>query len=434
MKKRLTTIIIVFLISISVYARISLKEAVKKGIEKSYAVSNEKIEKRIAETEKKIGEIDRLFNIGFNGLYLYKSEQAELNMPDIKLSPTMTIPGIHMLAGTKDIFDFNLSVKQPLYTGGILSNIIKLSDIKGLQQENQRKLIENRLEIAIKNSFLNYKILLLQERYLGLVKKDIENHLNKLNDYFKENLIQRSDILETELKVEEIKMNIMDIKDKISDSKIEFENLTGISPEDINGKYGENILNFKESVNYLKKNHTMIKTFDNSIKTIVIKKKMDKGRYLPQIGAFGELHYGKPGINFFKNSWSLYFQGGISISFKLFDWGKLKKTNKISDYSMEKIKNKKNEFIEETEKKLKKLYLLKKILKQKLSLADKLLKISIDNSRLKEKRFREKQEDNMEYISSIIKKELYNILKEQLLIKIEMVNININGLINRSQL
>jgi hypothetical protein len=430
MKKTLCIIITIF-ISISAYAKISLKEVVKKGIEKSYAISNEKMEKKIADTEKKLAEIDRLFNIGFNGLYLYKSEQPELNMPDINISPTMSIPGIHMLAGTKHIFDFNLSIKQSIYTGGILANRIKLSEIKGLQHENQRKLIENKLGILIKNSFLNFKILLLQEKYLQLVKKDLENHLNKLNDYFKEELVKKSDILETELKLEEIKMNIEDIKSKITDAEIEFGKLTGVDTEEIDNRYGEDILNYKESIDYFKKNHPIIKTFTDSIKTIIIKKKIDKGRYLPQIGGFYELHYGKPGINFFKTDWSLYFQGGINVSFKLFDWGKLKKSNRISDYYIKKIENQENEYIEETEEKLKKLYSLKRILKQKIKIADKLLKISIENSNLKGKRFREKQEDNMNYLSSIIKKELYKILKEQILIKMQIINININGLINR---
>ncbi len=413
------------------WGKIPLEQAIKNGIQKNYSLINENISKKIISLEKEIAEKEKLFSLNFGGFYIYKSEQPELNMPDINPAPGITIPGIHMTAGTKHIFDFQIGLKQPLYSGGILSLRAKIPEIKNMQNKYKKELLENSISTSIKLTFLNYEYLLIKKRQLELTLKNLENHLKRLKEFYKEELIKKSDIIETELKCEELRINIKDLEIAISDAEKEFKKLTGININEIDENFKEPVLPLKESLKYLTNNHPFIKNLETNIELIDISKKIEKGKYLPQISAFGETHYGKPGIDFFKDEWSLYFQGGITIGLRLFDWGKLKKTRKIYDYSIKKIKNSEKDFIENSSKDLKKLYDAKKILENKLKISERLLTLSKENSVLKEKLFKEKQINNTDYISSVLKKETYASLNEMLKLQLEIIKIKINSLICR---
>ncbi len=69
-----------------------MKEVIRKGILKNYQLMNKSVDKKILETEQKILKNNKFFNIDFNGLYLYKSEQSEINMPDLNPAPGIFTP------------------------------------------------------------------------------------------------------------------------------------------------------------------------------------------------------------------------------------------------------------------------------------------------------------------------------------------------------
>ncbi len=255
-----------------------------------------------------------------------------------------------MKVGAKNTFDFSLKLEQPIYTGRILTFKTRFSEIKSIEIEYKKELLKNSISYAVKLSFLNYLYLKKKKKQLELTLETLKNHLKKLKSFYNEELIERSDIIETELKCEEIKLKINDIEALISDSREEFLKLTGFSPEDIDEKYHENSLSFDESLKYLKANHPFLKTLENEKKLVLLGEKIEKASYLPQIFGFYNLHYGKPGIDFFKDEWSLYFETGISINLKVFDWGKLKKRKKVYDYSLIKIENKKDDFFKRISK------------------------------------------------------------------------------------
>ena len=44
---------------------------------------------------------------------------------------------------------------------------------------------------------------------------------------------------------------------------------------------------------------------------------------LPTLGLSGAFNYGKPGLDLPKNEWMHYFSGGLSLSWNLWDWGRV---------------------------------------------------------------------------------------------------------------
>ncbi len=88
-------------------------------------------------------------------------------------------------------------------------------------------------------------------------------------------------------------------------------------------------------------------------------------------------------------------------------------------------------FLRESAKTLKVLYKRKKIIEEKLKIAEKLCLNSVENFEIKKKLFEEKQVDNINYLNAIIDKEYYRTLKDMLFVELEILKIKINRTISR---
>jgi len=226
-------------------------------------------------------------------------------------------------------------------------------------------------------------------------------------------------------------MNIEDLDRMMTEEKINFKKLSTIDIETVDPGYTESTEALETSLNYYKEHHPVFRTANNNIRQLQLKKKIVAGAYLPQVSTFAELHYGKPGLDLFKNKWGIYFQGGLGVNLKLWDWNQKKKDNSVIDHSIEKITNQQNEWITETRKTLSQLYARMDSIQKQLILLDQLIATASEDTKLKEELYKESQVSNVDYLSSVLTQERYQSMRDERLVEYGMVQITINSLIGR---
>ena len=425
------TIILCIFLSLSLSAaKISLTDVIKKGIKINVETKDLSIQEKIDLLTIDISEKKKLFKVDLSGSYLFRSDIMEINFPDTVLSPTMTVPGKSIEAGTYHNFDLNLSIMQPIYTGNIISNNVKLNKNSILIGKSNTKLSNLQISGKIKNSYFKYMILKEEKLILNVLLDELTLHRKKLVDLFKEELIEKSGILETDIRIDEINLNREELEKLIKNEESEFLYMSNTNLNDIEA-YTENIPDLKDSLSYYKKNHPVLNKIKTNKSSIDIRNKISKGFYLPQVNGFLKVHYGKPGIDFFKNSWSPYIQTGINVSYKIFDWNKQKKETKIFKYLIQKIENKRSDLIRITEKNLNILFTTKAHLEKNIRRIKKMIRISEEIKDIKEKLFIEKQITNLEYLSLIHKIKQYQISENKTKYNIELIKSKINTYIGK---
>ncbi|MCK5822180.1 MAG: TolC family protein [Bacteroidales bacterium] len=67
----------------------------------------------------------------------------------------------------------------------------------------------------------------------------------------------------------------------------------------------------------------------------------------PKIGAFGQLGYGRPGLNFLNDQWDSFFIAGIKFSWTFWDWKKTKKQNANLGLQSKMLDNEKDAFLKQ---------------------------------------------------------------------------------------
>jgi len=412
-------------------AEVTMEQAIREGIKLNKVYKNHVLENRSLELTRKSARMNRWFNLNAGASYLYKSEQMEISFPDTNPVPGVVIPGFAMSVGAKHNYDLKLSLTQPIFTGNILNNAVKLESVKIAVEENRVRLARIEVAAEIKRSYFNLRLLRNRLDSLRVLIKQLRLHHRKLQDYFREELVRKSDLLETETKIREQEMNLRDLRNLIENEKINFKNLCGCDIDQVEKNYSEEGGDFDRAFAEFKTTHPVLQTLDQQVKGFYIREKMVNGAYLPQVGGFAEIHFGKPGIDFFQNDWSFYFQGGISFDMKIFDWSKRKRDVRIIRFGREKIENERADFTRQVEKGLKQLFSSRAAVRDRLETVKQLVRIAAEDAGLKEDLLREQQIDNIDYLSALTRKEHYESMENTILAQLEIIEVNINQLIGK---
>lgn len=406
-------------------AEITMQQAIQSGIQMSSAFQNQVLETHSLELLEKTARLKKWFNIDSGGSYLYRSEQMEITLPDMNPAPGIIIPGSSMTVGAKHNYDLKLSLTQAIFTGEILTNNAKLAGVKLAAAEKQLLLSKIETAAGIKKSYFNYRLFRDQSEIAQALLKQLQLHLRRQQDFYKEELIKKSDLLETEARLQEQTLKLLELQLLVENEGIHFKSLCGYAVEEIEPNYSEKETDFTRALADFKTGHPMLKALADQIAVYGIQEKIAAGEYLPRIGGFAELHYGKPGIDFFQNEWSIYFQGGVSVDFKIFDWSKQKRDRQIIRYGAEKIKNQQNDFIDQGETALKQLFAAKSTALIRLAAVEKLVQIAAEDSKLKEALLNEQQIANIDYLSALTNEERYISLKKSIQAQLELIKVDI---------
>jgi len=430
--KKSCTIFLMLFSSLSYFHasdKIPLKKAITDGIRISHEFKNNLLDEQTAELQRQQSEKQKLFHLDFNANYLFRSETMVIDTPSFYLPGIGALAGQQIEAGLKHNYDMKLSAVQPLFTGGILSNTVKTEEIRKAVEANRSKLKQNEIAARIKTSFFNYLYLIHKKESLTALQKTLNLHHRKQKNLFREGLVKKSDILETLSRFEELNLNIEDIEQAIEIERIHFRNLCSYDPEEIDKSYTEKTGSREESLSYFKHHHPVLKNLQSQIEMLTLKQKILAGKYLPQVNSFAEIHYGKPGIDFFKKEWSFYFQGGITLNLPIFDWSRLKGDKKVLDIQIRKLDNQQKNIIKEASKNLEQLFAARETIKNKLTNIEQLIDYSREDAELKAGLYQEKQIPNIDLLTALSYAEKYPLMKQELLIQLEQVKVKINTLI-----
>lgn len=402
-------------------AGITLETAVKKGLQRAASYQNQILDEKTMELGKKTARMKKYFSADSSASYLFKSEQMEISFP-----------GMSAKAGAKHNYDVNIAVKQPLYTGNILTQSVKGEDLQLAIAQNRTRVEAIDTAAEIKTSYFNFHLLLDKKKSLDTLIRQLNIHLKKIEDFYKEDLVRKTDLLETRRKIREQEINVLELDHLIASEKLRFEKLCGLDIETVVPGCTEKVGDLQESLEMFKKSHPVLITLDHRIALVANREKIVKGQYLPQVAGFAELHYGRPGIDFFKNQWQLYFQGGLSFSLKLFDWNKKKRDLKVLGYEEQKVINQKDDFIREAEKGLKQLYEYRQSIEKKMAVLDELVSLAEEDVLLKAELYKEQQVSNVDYLDALTISERYLSMKDELKMQRELVHVGINKLIGKN--
>jgi outer membrane protein TolC len=242
----------------------------------------------------------------------YQSDVTEIDLSSLPFPIDITSPD-------RDQYKAVLEINQKIYDGGMAKNKLAVS-----KQENN--INKQSLEIDIFKLKVN-----VTKLYFNIlqVDKQIENLFLLHRDLFDKKKVVEAGIRNGILKNDDlynIEANILQLEQQIKELKISKKTLIEYLSALTKYKISENVIYIAPLVeeNTVKMNRPELALFDQQKELINSNSLVIKSTNNPKLYAFGQLGYGKPGLNFLNNEFTEYYIIGASFNWYLWDWGQNK--------------------------------------------------------------------------------------------------------------
>jgi len=282
--------------------------------------------------------------------YLIKGSTPAMNLPVYDGNPaslaTATqfayVPSISINA--LDYFNVaSISVSQPVFVGGRIVNGNKLAKL-GYEVSQEKKQMST-TDVLVKTENMYWNTVALQEKLSTLIsyEKLLHQLLSDVNVSVKAGLIQRSDLLKVQLKLNELEVNKMKLTNGISLSKMALCQHIGIAYDSTlvlvqpvaSGEFPQQYIT--ENGNSVK-NRYEYQLLNKALEAEKLQKKMTLGEYLPQV-AISAIGY----TNDYMNKTSSNALALVTVSVPISDWWGGSHKLKESQFKIEQANNKLNE-------------------------------------------------------------------------------------------
>ena len=374
----------------------------------------------------------RYFQLDFSGSTSYSTDRLEIRSGDLPINGDNSADKV-LFSGPTAFYDIQLNLRQPVYLHGRLNKLIKREETRTAINHCAADLKIIELVGDLKSTYLNHRLIVKKRRTLDFQIAKLKTHLERVENLLTEGFVQKTDVLETRAKLEELSLNRQDLDQLLEGCSIRFEHLCGLSPGQVEPPESETIAPLELSLKLLAEHHPFLLALSHQLNLVELNDRINRSRYQPELAAYARLHYARPGVNFFSLKWGLYFQGGLNLTLPVFKWNQKERDRQLSDLAGRRIRNQIYTFIEESETRLKRLYSERGSLQSKAELLARLIDNAGEVMELKEKLYIEKQVDNLDYLAAVSSYNHYRSWQDEINVQIALNGITIRTLTGNIQ-
>ena len=246
----------------------------------------------------------------------------------------LSFPGFNIEKLSKDQYKIQADVNQLIYDGGTTGLIKEAKKNSGALETNNYALeIDNLVEQAIV-TFFGLQELKIRKQQLQIKEDNINASYKKLEAAVSNGFVLKSEL--NLLAAEKLKLGQQ--ANELESQKAAFEDLLTL----LTGKNAEVFQNLVLPDRTIVQDEINVKApsleqFKFQSEALNLSKKMDDTAVLPKLGAFAQLGYGKPGLNFLKNQFDTYYIGGVKLQWNLSAFYNSKNNRQLNNIALEKL-------------------------------------------------------------------------------------------------
>ncbi len=370
-------------------SKVTLEEAIDLAYKNNYKFKNIQIENNNIELEKNQAYKEALPYITYKGTYIKTDEENQVDFTD----GTLTDQGVF----------HEISLNQPIYSGGMIVSNIKIADI--FKEIGDHRLMEekSRLKLAV---ITKYSQIVTQKHIIRVYEEAVEEmtfSYRKARRELELEYISNADYLPLKSSYIDSESKLLEAKNQLRIYLIEFENLLGLPPsEEIDveeikpQRYSLETINLKDDLETALANSRESRIINLNREVTEERKVAARADLLPEINA--KLAYNADDRHFNSSGDKWYWTTGIEINWRLFDFGKSYDSYSKAKNEVEKAENKKVMELNDLEVKIKRNYIELIKTSDILKSQGAKLEASQENFRLQKKLYSQGQISTIEYL------------------------------------
>jgi outer membrane protein TolC len=315
---KINLFIVSWLMAVSMSAQnIDIQLCYKKAAE-NYPLSRQK-EMLNSMAELKINSLNTNYlpQLSINGQLSYQSDVTKV---------PINIPSITIPTAAKDMYKASLDVNQLIWDGGLISSQKK---IEALSVQADLQNLETELyKIKEKVNLFYFNILLLQQNIelLEVSKQTIARKLADIESGVKNGMINENNADNLKSEIIKTEQKIIEVKSAASASIQMLKELTGI---EMNEKSIFALPEMAVNTSVFENQRPELKNFEINKTRLSASEDLISSKLLPKIYGFGQLGYGRPGLNMLSTEFQSFYMVGAKLSWNLWNWNQSKTDKEI---------------------------------------------------------------------------------------------------------
>uniref|UniRef100_UPI003216665B TolC family protein n=1 Tax=uncultured Draconibacterium sp. TaxID=1573823 RepID=UPI003216665B len=262
---------------------------------------------KITSLNKENHTTNYLPQVSLNGKITYQSEVTEI---------PVAMPGISVPSVSKDRYNAYAELQQTIWDGGISSANKSLEDAILKSNLSQLEVELYKLNEQVAQAFFTILIVDKQQAVLQAQIKTINERLKTVQSGIRNGVLEKTSALVLEAEILNLEQNSVQLQAAKNASVQMLEILTGESfSENSAFIYSNTDAGFNAEL--LRPELQLFSSQQNQLGSQ--KGLLTKTRN-PKVYGFGQLGYGKPGLNMLLDEFKGYYLVGIGISWNAFDW------------------------------------------------------------------------------------------------------------------
>ncbi len=294
------------------------------------------------QTQLKVKNINTqwLPDVDLNAQSTYQSDVVEV---DLQLDMPPTIGGsmdMDVPSPSHDQHKITLDVNQMIYDGGAVKAFKEMEKAAG--KMNQQSVDVDLYNIREQVSEVYFGILLLkkQQSITETALDDLNRKLETVRSAIENGTLLKSDLYSLQAEKLKIQQSLDQLKNQNESNLQNLRMLTGL---EVDTSTSLTVPDPKITRNEQLKRPEH-KLFELQKKRAEANKGVLKSQNLPKVFAFGQLGYGKPGLNMLSDEFDSFYIVGAKLTWNLWDWNKTKRQKQILEVQQKTIDVQKQTF------------------------------------------------------------------------------------------
>ncbi len=268
--------------------------------------------------------------INLNAQATYQSDVTKL---------AINIPGINAPDISKDMYKATLDINQLIWDGGSISGQRKVETLNTQSEEQNLETEIYKLKERVNQLYFNILILKKNKELLEISKKDISLKLQKIESGVKNGVVNESNADNLKAEIIKIEQKIIEIQSTEKASIEMLKELCGIEiPDNTSFNTPEIAVNSSVFDNL----RPELKSFEINKNKLSATQNVLSSKLMPKLIGFGQLGYGRPGLNMLSNDFQSFYIVGAKLSWNIWNWNQTQTDRKILDIQKDIINNSKD--------------------------------------------------------------------------------------------
>ncbi|MBS3774346.1 MAG: TolC family protein [Bacteroidales bacterium] len=282
-------------------------------------------------------------SLEMNAQASYQSDVVEI---DVNLPFDADFP-----SPSKDQYRVTMDVNQRIYDGGVVKYSENMERMGKKVEKQSVKADLYQIKDQVMEVYFGIMLFQKQKEVLQATMKELKTKIKSVKSAVDNGTLLPSDLKNLQAERLNIEQKLDDLNSRIQTSYGVLNKLTGMET-DTSTELVLPEITLKKEGSYHRPENELFKMQKNQLDT---QEKLIQAQKMPKVFAFGQLGYGKPGLNMLNDEFDPFYIVGAKLSWNIWDWNRTKRKRQLARLQKNKIDVKENAFNQKVDIQLEKI-------------------------------------------------------------------------------